>query len=68
MTCNPFASQSNSQHNRKSNKMSSHHLVHIPTYEGEKYPRRHWFIFERMWDVADVIDDDNKIAQFADAL
>ena len=48
--------------------MSNHHLVHIPTYEGEEDPRWHWFIYERMWDAADVIDDDKKIAQFVSAL
>ena len=68
MTGNPYASQSNTQHNRKSNKMSTHHLVHIPTYEGEEDPRRHWFICERMWDATNVTDDDKKIAQFVGAL
>lgn len=49
-------------------KMSHHHSVHISIYEGEEDPRRHWFICERMWDAADVIDDDKKIAQFVGAL
>ena len=31
-------------------------------------PRRHWFIYERMWDVAYVTDDDKNIAQFVGAL
>ena len=48
--------------------MSTHHLVHIPTYEGEEDPRQHWFICKRMWDAVDVTNDDKKIAQFVGAL
>ena len=48
--------------------MSTHNLVHIPTYEGEEYPRRHWFVCERIWDATDVTDDEKKIALFAGAL
>ena len=48
--------------------MSTHHLLHIPTYEGEEDPRQHWFICKRMWDAADVTDDDKKISQFVGAL
>ena len=48
--------------------MSTHHSVHIPTYEGEEDPRWHWFIYERIWDATDVTDDDKKIAQFVGAL
>ena len=48
--------------------MSTYHSVHIPTYEGEEDPRRHWFVCERMWDAVDITDDDKKIAQFASAL
>ena len=48
--------------------MSHHHPIHILIYEGEEDPRRHWFIYERMWDVVDVIDEDKQITQFASAL
>ena len=48
--------------------MSAHHSIHIPTYEGEEDPIQHWFICERMWDAANVTDDDKKIAQFVGAL
>ena len=48
--------------------MSHHHSVHIPIYEGEEVPRRHWFICGRMWDVADFIDENRQITQFAGAL
>ena len=48
--------------------MSHHHSVHIPIYEGEEDPIRNWFIYERMWDAADVIDEDNQITQFTGAL
>jgi hypothetical protein len=45
--------------------MSHHHSIHIPIFEGEEDPKRHWFVGERMWDVADVTDEDKQIAQFA---
>lgn len=48
--------------------MSTHHLIHIPSYEGEDDPRRHWFVCERMWDASDITNDDKKIAQLAGAL
>jgi hypothetical protein len=48
--------------------MSHHHSVHIPIYEGEEDPRQHWFICERMWDAADITDENRQIAQFAGAL
>ena len=67
-TINPSVPQMNIQQNTKSKKMSHHHLVHIPIYEGEEDPKQHWFICERMWDAADMIDDDKTIAQFASAL
>lgn len=48
--------------------MDNHHSVHIPTYEGDDDPRRHWFVYERMWDATNVTDDDKKIEQFVGAL
>ena len=54
--------------NTKNKKMSHHHSVHIPIYEGEEDPRRRWFFCERMWDAADVTDEDNQIAKFVGAL
>ena len=45
-----------------------HHSVHIPIYEGEEDPRRHWFICERMWATTNIIDEDKQIAQFAGKL
>ena len=48
--------------------MMHHHFVHIPIYEGEEDPRRHWFICEQMWDVAEVTDENRQIAQFAGTL
>lgn len=35
----PFVLQTNNQQNKKYKKMSHHHSVHIPTYEGEEDPR-----------------------------
>ena len=48
--------------------MSHHHSVHIPIYEVEEDPRQHWFACERMWDAADITDEDKKITQFVGAL
>ena len=48
--------------------MSHHHSVHISIYEAEEDPRRHWFVCERMWDAADVTDNDKQITQFVSAL
>lgn len=38
--------------------MSTHHLIHSPTYEGEEDPRQHSFVYKRMWDAVDVTDDE----------
>ena len=48
--------------------MSHHHFVHIPIYEGEEDPRQHWFVYEQMWDAADVMDENKQITQFAGTL
>ena len=48
--------------------MAHHHSVHIPIYEGEEDLRQHWFICERMWDAADVTDENRQIIQFASTL
>ena len=47
--------------------MSHHHSIHIPIYEGEEDPRRHWFVRERMWDTTEVTDENRQIAQFVGA-
>jgi hypothetical protein len=41
---------------------------HIPIYEGEEDPKCHWFVCEKLWDAADIIDEDKKMAQFRAAL
>jgi hypothetical protein len=41
---------------------------HIPTYEGDEDPKRHWFVCEKFWDVADITDEDKKMAQFGVSL
>ena len=43
--------------NTKNTKMSHHHSIHIPIYEGEEDPRQHWFICKWMWDAADIMDE-----------
>ena len=66
-TSHPTINPPNRQ-NTKNKKMSHHHFVHIPIYEGEEDPRWHWFVCEKMWDVADIIDEDKQIAQFVGTL
>jgi endo-beta-N-acetylglucosaminidase D len=41
---------------------------HIPTYEGDEDPKIRWFVYEKLWDVADVKDEDKQMAQFSVAL
>ena len=40
----------------------AHH--HIPIYEGEEDPKRHWFIYEAIWDVVDVTNEAKQITHF----
>lgn len=48
--------------------MAHHHTPHIPTYEGDGYPRCHWFICETIWEVANMTNETNQIAQFGKSL
>ena len=48
--------------------MLHRHSIYIPIYEGEEDPRQHWFIYERMWDAANIKDEDKQIAPFSSAL
>jgi len=41
---------------------------HIPLYEGDEDPKRHWFMCDKLWDVADITDEDKHMAQFGDTL
>jgi len=43
-------------------------LNHIPVYEGEEDPKRHWFVCELFWVSANISDEDKKMAQFGAAL
>ena len=45
-----------------------HGSAHIPLYEGDEDPRRHWFIYELTWEANQVTDEDRQMAQFAGAL
>ena len=64
-TINPCVPQMNIQQNTKSKKMLHHDSIHIPIYEGEEDPRRHWFVYERMWDATNMTNDDKKISPFS---
>ena len=35
-----------------------HRSAHIPIYEGDEDPERHWFICELTWEENQVIDED----------
>ena len=41
--------------------------AHIPLYEGDEDPRRHWFVYELTLEANQVTDEDRQIAQFAGA-
>jgi hypothetical protein len=43
-------------------------LNHIPIYEGDEDPKRHWFVCEKLWDATDITNEDKKMAQFGAAL
>ena len=45
-----------------------HESAHIPLYEGDEDPRRHWFIYELTWEANQVTDKDRQMAQIAGAL
>ena len=34
-----------------------HGSAHIPLYEGDEDPRRHWFVFELTWEANQVTDE-----------
>jgi len=37
---------------------------HIPSYEGEEDPKRHWFVCEKFLDATNITDEDKKMVQF----
>ena len=45
-----------------------HGSAHIPLYEGDDDPIRHWFIYESTWEANQVTDEDRKMVQFDGAL
>ena len=45
-----------------------HRSAHIPLYEGDEDPRRHWFVCESTWEANQVTDEDRQMAQFTSAL
>ena len=45
-----------------------HGSAHIPLYEGDEEPRRHWFICELTWEANQVTDKDRQMAQFTGSL
>ena len=45
-----------------------HVTSNIPLYEGDEYPKRHWFICESRWEANDITSEDHQMAQFVGAL
>ena len=45
-----------------------HGSAHIPLYEGDEYPRQHWFICESIWEVNQVTSEERQMAYFTGAL
>ena len=48
--------------------MAYNHTTHIPIYKGNEDPKIHWFIYEKMSVVANIIDEGKIMAQFASSL
>jgi hypothetical protein len=36
-------------------------LNHIPIYEGDEDPKRHWFICEKFWNVVDIVEEEKQM-------
>jgi hypothetical protein len=36
----------------------------LPLYNGEKYPKWHWFMSEKFWDSLDITDKSKQMAHF----
>ena len=45
-----------------------HGSTHIPLYEGDEDPGRHWFVCESTWEANQVTAKDRRMAQFTGAL
>lgn len=43
-------------------------LNHIPLYEGDEGPKKHWFVCEKFWTANDITDEDKQMAQFTATL
>ena len=39
-----------------------HGSAHIPLYEGDEDPRRHWFVYESTWEENQVTTEDRQMA------
>jgi hypothetical protein len=39
-------------------------LNNILIYEGDKDPKIHWFVCEKLWDAVDITDEYKQMAQF----
>ena len=46
----------------------AHMSTHIPFYEGDEYPRRHWFLYESTWESNVVTNGEWRMTQFASSL
>lgn len=43
-------------------------LSHIPLYEGDEDPKKHWFVCEKIWVANNITDEDKQMAHFSIAL
>ena len=50
-----------SQPNTKPPKMANAHMPHITIFEGDYDQRRHWIIYEVIWEVANITDEKKQI-------
>jgi hypothetical protein len=47
------------------NKMSHNNIL---LYEGDEYPKTHWFVCKKFWDALDITGKDKQMTQFTGAL
>ena len=46
----------------------AHMTAHIPLYEGDEDPKRHWFLCEQIWEETVVSNEECQMEQFVSAL
>jgi len=48
--------------------MPHNNAGHLPLYEVDEDPKRHWIVCEKIWDATDITNKAKQLAQFVGAL